>query len=76
MYDDVKNLLVSTFKVPPGEIHPEATLADLELDSLDVVELAAVIKDRLGAQVSEDELADLKQVGAIADLVESRAARV
>jgi acyl carrier protein len=76
MYDDIKNLLVSTFKVPLGEIHPGATLQDLELDSLDVVELAAVIKDRLGAQVSEDELADLEQIGVIAELVESRAARV
>lgn len=76
MYDELKNLLVNTFKVPVGEIHPEATLQDLELDSLDVVEFAAVIKDRLGAQVSEDELADLEQVGAIADLVESRVVRV
>jgi acyl carrier protein len=76
MYEDIRNLLVSTFKVPPGEIHPEARLEDLELDSLDVVELAAVIKDRLGVQVSEEELADLMQVGAIADLIESRAARV
>lgn len=76
MYDEIKNLLVSTFRVPPGEISPAATLEDLELDSLDVVELSAVIKDRLGAQISEDELADLKQVGAIVELLESRAARV
>ena len=41
-----------------------------------MVELAALIKDRLGAHVSEDELADLMQVGAIAELTESRAARV
>ena len=76
MYDDIKNMLVSSFNVPPDEIHPEATLEDLELDSLDVVELAAMIKDRLGVQVSEEELADLMRVAAIAGLVESRAARV
>jgi acyl carrier protein len=76
MYEDIKNLLVSTFKVPPDEVTPEARLDELELDSLDVVEFAAVIKDRLDVQVSEDELADLMQVGAIADLIESRAARV
>lgn len=76
MYEDIKNLLVSTFKVPAGEITPEARLDELELDSLDVAEFTAVIKDRLGVRVSEDELADLMQVGAIADLVESRAARV
>lgn len=76
MYDDIKNMLVSTFKVPPDEIHPEAALEELELDSLDVVELAAVIKDRLGVQVSEEELAALMRISAIADLVESRASRV
>jgi acyl carrier protein len=35
-----------------------------------------MIKDRLDVQVSEEELAGLMRVGAIADLVESRAARV
>lgn len=76
MYDHIKDMLVSSFNVPPDEVHPEATLEELELDSLDVVELAAVIKDRLGVQVSEEELADLMRIGAIADLVGSRAARV
>lgn len=72
MYDDIKNALVSTFKVPAGEIHPEATLEDLGLDSLDVVEFAALINDQLHADVTEDELAELMRLDAIVELVENR----
>jgi len=72
MYDEIKNYLVSTFKVPADEIHPEATLEELGLDSLDVVELAALIKDQLNADVTEDELAELMRFDAIVELVENR----
>jgi acyl carrier protein len=72
MYDDIKNSLVSTFKVPADEIHPGATLEELGLDSLDVVEFAALIKDLLNADVTEDELAELTRLDAIVDLVQTR----
>lgn len=76
MYDDIKDMLVATFKVPADEISPDSTLEELELDSLDVVELAAMIKDQLGVEVSDDEMAGLMRVGSIAGLVQSRATRV
>jgi acyl carrier protein len=76
MYDAFRQLLESSFRVRPGEVNPEATLEELELDSLDLVELSLTIQDRLGVQVSDDELANLKQVGAIVELIESRGAKV
>lgn len=76
MYDEFRQLLETSFRVRPGEVNPKATLEELELDSLDLVELSLVIQDRLGAKVSDDELANLKQVGAIVELIESRAATV
>lgn len=76
MYDEFRQLLENSFRVRPGEVNPLATLEELELDSLDLVELSLVIQDRLGAAVSDDELANLKQVGAIVELIESRTAKV
>ncbi|HEV2347885.1 MAG TPA: acyl carrier protein [Actinocrinis sp.] len=76
MYDEFKQLLETSFRVQPGRVSAQATLEELELDSLDLVELSLMIQDRLGARVSDDELADLKQVGAIVGLIQSRAATV
>jgi acyl carrier protein len=58
------------------EIAPSSTLEELQLDSLDLVELALVIEKEFGARVSDDELADTQQLDAIVDLVEARSAKV
>jgi acyl carrier protein len=57
-------------------VDPVATLPDLGLDSLDLVELSILIKSDLAVEVSDDELAELEAVGAVAGLIESRSARV
>jgi len=72
MFDQVKNLLVSDFKVPPNQVTTAATLVDLELDSLDVVELAEAVDSKLGAKISDDEIFELGTVGEIVRLIESR----
>jgi len=72
MFDQVKDLLVSDFKVPPSQVTTTATLVDLELDSLDVVELAEAVDNKLGAKISDDEMFELGTVGDIVRLIESR----
>lgn len=76
MYDEFRQLLELSFSVRPADVNRQATLEELELDSLDLVELSVLIEERLGAAVSDDELANLKHVGAIVELIESRAATV
>jgi acyl carrier protein len=76
VYEQLKQILVSTFQADPDAVAPDATLPDLGLDSLDLVELSILIKSDLAVEVSDDELADLAAVGDVAGLLESRVARV
>jgi acyl carrier protein len=51
----------------------EATFEDLDVDSLDLVELAQVIEDEYGVALEGDDVKDLKTLGEAIDLVVSRA---
>ena len=75
MYDEIKKILVSSFHAPAEEVAPEATLADLGLDSLDLVELSMQL-EAFGVRITDDELNNLQRVDAIANAVESRSAGV
>jgi acyl carrier protein len=73
VYETLKNILVTTLKVPAEQITPEATKEDLELDSLAVVELSMVLGKEHGLHISDDELQDVETVGEIAALMRERA---
>jgi acyl carrier protein len=55
-------------------VTPEATFEELEIDSLDLVELAQVIEDEFGVKLDGSDVAGLKTVGEVIALVASRAA--
>ena len=56
------------------EVSREATFEDLEVDSLDLVELAQIIEEKFGVELEGDDVKDLKTVGEVVDLVVARAA--
>jgi acyl carrier protein len=56
-----------------GEITREATLESLDVDSLDLVELAQIVEDEFGVELDGDSVKDVKTVGDVIDLVVARA---
>lgn len=46
----VQNILIEEFKLSADRLRPEATLAELGIDSLDLVDLIFKIEDRFGTQ--------------------------
>ena len=62
---------LATMKVPGAE---EATLetqwADLDVDSLELVELVKALEDRYGIQIADEELKPIKGVGDAVRLVQ------
>jgi acyl carrier protein len=52
----------------------EASLEDLDIDSLDLVELAQIVEDEFGVELRGDDVKDVKTVGAVIDLVVAKAA--
>ena len=51
-----------------------ATLESLDVDSLDLVELAQIVEDEFGVELRGDDVKDVKTVGAVIDLVVAKAA--
>jgi acyl carrier protein len=53
-------------------IAPDATFESLDVDSLDLVELAQIVEDEYGVEMRETGLADIKTVGQAIDFVAER----
>jgi acyl carrier protein len=53
-------------------ISREATFEDLDVDSLDLVEIAQIVEDKFGVELEGEAVADLKTVGDVIDLVVAR----
>ena len=56
------------------ELSREANLEDLDVDSLDLVELAQIVEDEYGVELRGDDVKDVKTVGEVIDLVVAKAA--
>jgi acyl carrier protein len=55
-----------------SRLNREATFEELDLDSLDLVELAQVAEDEFGIELNGEDIKDLRTVGQAIDLVVSR----
>jgi acyl carrier protein len=54
-------------------INRDASFEDLDVDSLDLVEIAQIIEDEFGVELEGEAVADLTNVGQVIDLVVARA---
>jgi len=61
----------SAMTAPPG---PDASLADLGLDSLDTIRLVSQVEERFGIQLDEEDLLAAETVADFARLVEAASA--
>lgn len=71
IYAEICALLVSLFDVDPGEIHPESRLyEDLELDSIDAVDMVVHLQKRIGRKISPETFKSVRTVQDVVDAVE------
>jgi acyl carrier protein len=56
----------------PERIKPEATLQELDIDSLDLVELGQIIEETYGVQLDRDDMKDVVTVGQALDIIVDR----
>jgi acyl carrier protein len=60
------------FGADPAEIGPDAEFEQLDIDSLDLVELAQIVEDEYGVQLKGEDLQGVSTVSQAVDLVASR----
>jgi acyl carrier protein len=65
---------LASFGPDESLIKREATFEELDIDSLDLVELAQVVEDDYGVVLKGEDMKELKTVGDAVDLIVSRAA--
>ena len=69
----VREILVSSFELEPGAIQLDSHLIDdLDLDSIDAIDLAVELEQETGMRVEEQELRQIRRVGDIVELVCNR----
>jgi acyl carrier protein len=56
-----------------AELSRGATFEQLDVDSLDLVEIAQIVEEEFGVELEGDDVKDLRTVGEVIDLVVSRA---
>ncbi len=74
MFEKVRDIIVANLSCDPDTVTMEASLTDdLELDSLDAVDLNAALEEELGFSMPDEVLKDIQTVGDIVRYLEARA---
>ena len=64
---------LTEFGADPATVGRDATWEQLDVDSLDLVELAQVVEDEYGVEIASQDMQKLHTVGDVVDLVVQRA---
>lgn len=60
------------FGADPAKINLDAEFEAIDIDSLDIVELAQIVEDTYGVELKGEDVEGIKTVGQAVDLVVSR----
>jgi acyl carrier protein len=69
--DRLREVLTDTFEIDPAKITPEADLfRDLDLDSIDAVDLAVKLQEMTGKRIRPEEFKTVRTVGDVVSAVD------
>jgi acyl carrier protein len=69
----LKDVLSGHFELPPERIRPDAHLVeDLDLDSIDWIDLAVKLEMETGLKLGESELASIRTIQDLVDIIHHR----
>ncbi|MBE6731856.1 MAG: acyl carrier protein [Ruminococcaceae bacterium] len=73
VFDDLREIIAEDVRVDPDEITMATDLIDdLDMDSLELVEIMMAIEEHFGIEeVPEEELENLRTVGDIVEYIEA-----
>jgi acyl carrier protein len=71
-FEVFKQCAVEVLQVEPDQVKPEAKFADLDADSLDLVELVMALEEKFDITVDESELEGVETVEQAFELVTSK----
>ena len=60
------------FGEEPENVKPDSRFEDLDIDSLDLVELSQVVEDEYGIEITDKDMDEIKTVQDVVDFVTAR----
>lgn len=76
IYSEIKEYLVSAFDVPRDLITPDADLVEqLNLDSIDAIDLMVQLKEITGRKVEPDEFRGIRTINDVLNLAQKKHAQ-
>ena len=70
-FDELKEIMIDTLGCDDEKITMEASLAeDLNIDSLDAVELVMAIEEKFGVKIPDEELGNLVKISDVLAAIE------
>ena len=68
--EQLRSMMASEFGLSPDDIEPSAHLVDdLDLDSIDLVDLAVTLEDESGIKLDEDQIKSVRTVGDAVEVI-------
>lgn len=72
IYAHVRALLIELFEIEPEKIRLDAQLKkDLEIDSIDAIDLVLKLKDYTGRKIKPEEFKHVRTVGDVVNTVQA-----
>lgn len=72
IYSHLQDTLTEMFEIPAADIHTDARLyEDLDIDSLDAVDLVVRLRELTGIQVKPEQFQNVRTVGHVVDAIQA-----
>lgn len=68
--DAILDIFETETGLPRDKLRPEATLAELDIASLDLVSISFEVEDKLGVEIRTDDLKPDMTVGALIEQIQ------
>lgn len=73
VHERVAKAIASFGDATPEEVTRDATFENLDIDSLDLAELAQIVEEEYGVRLESSDVAEMKTVGDAVDLIVAKA---
>jgi acyl carrier protein len=70
----IRGLLVDEFDIEPDLIKPDATMEELDLDSLDMVEIGQVVEQKYGVRIKASDAEGVSDLGGVVEMIHTKIA--
>ena len=68
----IRELLVDEFDIEPELIKSDATMEELDLDSLDMVEIGQVVEQKYGVRIKAADAEGVSDLGGVIEMIHNK----